>query len=339
MTNKFRQPPFPDDVKLTEPGPPAGPIRRFVRYICRRLLGWWINPLQHSVEDKLHQGAVARRDLYAELDDRLKKLEELNTNSRLTALECRGESAPSSEPKEKSKALNPPSALAQGFRFRGDVKELEERAIWYLEQLPKEGLIYDLGCGQGVFLALCQEQGRQIRGFDSDKNSVEYCQQKGLPVERCDVLEALRHCESSSLRAIVASHLLEHLSLHEIVELLSLAQDKLAPKGKLLVELPHPGSLAGLSSYSKDPTHQTPIHPETCAFLLERAGFDSIETHFLSPVTKDGRLVEIKGAAKREEADQWARVAHNFALLDEVVFGYQAYCCLAEPAKKEPKSD
>ena len=340
MTKNHREPPFPNDVKLKEPGPGVGPLRKLVRALCRRLLDFWLTPLTKSCEDRLFEAAVARRELFEEVDERLRKLEEAGLPTRVGRLERRGAcgtTSPSSPLPPNEEECNA-NAFHIGLRFRGDEEPLKERAQWYLEQLGELSPIVDLGCGRGVFLSVAKSHGRSIEGCEIDEEAFAHCQAKGLKVAQQDCCDFLRAKKEGSLGAIVASHLLEHLPLFQLDELLHLAHSRLAPGGKLLVELPHPGSLLGLVSFTKDPTHQRPIHPETMAFLLAQKGFEQVHTHFLDPVEKASRLVPVEQSKEREEADQWARVARNFALLDEVVFGFHSFCVVAQAHKEESSS-
>ena len=343
MTKNHREPPFPDDVKLHEPGPGVGPLRRLVRAFCRRLLGFWLEPLSRSVEDRLFEAAVARRELFEELNDRLVKLEQAGLNSRVGRLE-RGSlgttltsSFPSACAEEKREEWRA-SACRVARQYRNDEKALQERAEWYLEQLGDLSPIVDLGCGQGIFLEAARAKGLTAEGCDLDSWTIEICQSKELKVCQHDCREFLRAKKEGSIGAIVASHVLEHLPLSQLDELLDLAFSRLVAGGKLLVELPHPGSFMGLVSFSKDLTHQRPIHPETMAILLEQKGFEEVSTSFLDPVEKASRLVPVAHSQDREEADQWARVARNFVLLDEAVFGFQSFSVMATVPKEEGSS-
>ena len=344
MTKSHREPPFPDDVKLKEPGPGVGPVRKLVRALCRRLLDFWLTPLSKSMEDRLFEAAVSRRELFEEVDERLRKLEEAGLNTRVSRLErstesrALGTTSPSSSPPPKEDSEWKASTFNLGIRFRGDEESLKERAKWYLEELGELTPVADLGCGRGLFLTEAKSQGKAVEGCELDPEACEHCQAHELPVTLQDCCAFLRAKEENSLGAIVASHLLEHLSLSQMDDLLNLAHSRLKAGGKLLVELPHPGSLVGLVSFSKDPSHHRPIHPETMAFLLEQKGFEQVKTHFLDPVDKASRLVSVEQAKERTDSDRWARVARNFALLDELVFGYHSFCVIARAHKEKSSS-
>jgi len=63
---------------------------------------------------------------------------------------------------------------------RGNVYE---HAVAWLERLvPVPGVLVDVGCGAGAFLALCQARGWKGIGFDPSVQAAAYAQARGLEV-------------------------------------------------------------------------------------------------------------------------------------------------------------
>ena len=84
---------------------------------------------------------------------------------------------------------------------------------------------------------------------------------------------AARRLPEQSLGSIISVHVVEHLPLATLVELLELAATRLRPGGIFVAETPNPASLIVLgNSYILDPTHVWPLHPSLLTFLCERAG-------------------------------------------------------------------
>jgi len=331
----LRRPPMPDDVRLAEPATSSSPLRSAYRRLIHRLLDWWLGPLQRSTEDRLYEQAAALHRVSVSLDERVRRLESVGAAVRLARLETATERRPLAN--EPAPSVVPP--LPQhtfALRFRGDVEALAERARWYLTQLPSDGPVIDLGCGRGAVLDAGRAAGRSARGVDLDPDAVDHCRRAGFDVERNDAVVALAAVTPGTLAGIVASHLLEHLPPARVLELLRLAATRLAPTGRLVVEVPNPATFAGLASYFVDPTHERPLHPETLTFLLELAGFGDLRVHLLDPVPAEGRLSEVAAPQERSEADRWTRVMRNFAVLDATVFGHRSYAVVATPAPESP---
>ncbi|MBC7315795.1 MAG: SAM-dependent methyltransferase, partial [Chloroflexi bacterium] len=106
----------------------------------------------------------------------------------------------------------------------------------------------------------------------------------------------------------------------------SLAAQKLASGGLLILETINPTCLTALlQAYLLDPSHRTPLHPQTLRFLAEQAGFFIQEVRFLRPVPQEAQLMPWP-----TEAGAWAEIANaNIARLNDLLFGAQDYALIA----------
>ena len=99
------------------------------------------------------------------------------------------------------------------------------------------------------------------------------------------IVDALAHLgglEPSSVRAVTALHLVEHLPLDALLELLALAARVVRPGGLLILETPNPENLVvAASRFYLDPTHRRPLPPDLLAFLVGARGFDIVEVRRL----------------------------------------------------------
>jgi SAM-dependent methyltransferase len=229
----------------------------------------------------------------------------------------------------------PESALFDyvGFerRFRGDSEMIAaELARRYLDLLVPNAPVVDIGCGRAELVELLSTRGVEAIGVDTDPSMVAEARDRGLDVRLVDGNAFLRGCEPGSIGAIIATHLVEHLQLDGLVELLELAAGRLRPGGVLIAETPNPASLIVLgNSYILDPTHVRPLHPSLLAFLCEGAGFRDVRLQFYAPAT-DYHLRPIDDP----EAPAWAtQVNDAFAKLNEVLFGPQEYAVIATTAR------
>ncbi len=215
-------------------------------------------------------------------------------------------------------------------RFRGDPAVIAERlAERYLDRLAAHPPVVDLGCGNGVLVAMLKERQVEAVGIDTDPSMVAEARVEGLDVRLVDAAAFLRAQPPASIGAIIATHVVEHLDLAELVELLELAANRIMPGGLFIAETPNPASLIVLgNSYILDPTHVRPLHPSLFTFLCEGAGFRDVRLEFYEPAG-DYQLQLIDG----EDAPRWARqVNEAFTKLNRVLFGPQEYAIVATAA-------
>lgn len=164
-------------------------------------------------------------------------------------------------------------------RFRGSRAEIGRRVAVYLEPLRRaragsaERPILELGCGRGELLELLTGESMVARGVDTSPTAVAGCKQLGLEVCHGDALVHVAAQPSSSLGAVVALHLLEHLPGATALALLREAVRALQPEGVLIVECPNPENLVvGASSFYIDPSHRRPVHPQFLRFVFAELG-------------------------------------------------------------------
>jgi SAM-dependent methyltransferase len=253
-------------------------------------------------------------------------LEQLELGSRLARLERARRSTPASA--GQAGAAPPPDVRPipsldyETFeaRFRPE-ESLRERQQSYVDLLRAQKRVVDLGCGRGELVALLNEEGVSAYGVEVDPDFIELLREMGVEVVGQDAVAHLAGLEAGAVDAIVCSHLIEHLPPTAVVQLVSLAAEKLADGGTLIVETPNPESvLAGSVNFHRDLTHIRPIHPDTLAFLCESAGFSDVEVRRLSPVPQDERLP----APAPDE-----RLTEIVERLNELLYGYQDYAVIA----------
>ncbi|MEI2698422.1 MAG: hypothetical protein V9E94_08760 [Microthrixaceae bacterium] len=138
----------------------------------------------------------------------------------------------------------------------------------------------------------------------------------GLDIRLSDGLDALREVPFGSLGAIVLLHVIEHLTPNELLELVELSFDRLAPGGSLVLETPNPQSLYVFArAFWLDPTHSKPVHPVYLDFVVRRAGFLELEFEWTAFPAEAERLVE-----PSDDSELAAAVAENARRVNAVVF-------------------
>lgn len=181
--------------------------------------------------------------------------------------------------------------------FRGSHEEIKERLSVYLPVLAGAGIgsdgmpILDVGCGRGEWVELLRENQLHASGIDLNRVVLAIARERGLPVMEADAIEYLRSLPEASLGAVTAFHVIEHLELPRLLDLLDAARRALKPGGVAIFETPNPNNLFVSSRYFYiDPTHRHPIPLELGRFLVEARGFERVEILELHPWPPEHRV-------------------------------------------------
>ena len=308
-----------------------------VRYFQR------IEPLVDA-RDRLSSAlATTRAELILEAFDRrqeslARRVEGLSAlGDRLEALATEAHAV-----RETLSAAAPPPALAalareaaEGAayvafqnRFRGSREEIRDRLQGYVELLGDAGPVVDLGCGRGELIELLRERGIEARGVESNASSVTAGRARGLDIVHGQLTDFLRQAPDASLGAVVAIQVAEHLPPSQLMDLIRDAQRALRSGGLLLIETINPRSVVGfLEAFTRDLTHERPLHPETLRFLVATAGFSEVRTEWRSPVEPAARLTPIPADGLPEATAQ--ALNENVGRLNALIYGPHEYVLIA----------
>ena len=176
-------------------------------------------------------------------------------------------------------------------RFRGPRKDIKKRVRFYLPFLRKARAgtkarpVLDVGCGRGEWLELLREGKLEAIGIDLNEAMVAQCKERGLKVVQGDAIEFLRNLPDRSQGAVTGFHIIEHLPLEVLIQLLMHSRRVLKPGGIAIFESPNCKNLmVGACNFNIDPTHRNPVFPETAQFMLETQGFERVTLEYLTPV-------------------------------------------------------
>ncbi len=255
------------------------------------------------------------------------RLARLERERRQDAPPAPGGTAPPAAIAGSPSAAAPPlDYLAFEARFRGSEESIRARQTVYLELLAGCRRVVDLGCGRGELVQLLVEGGIAAYGVEMNADFVDLVAGRGLEVVRQDLMEHLEGLTPGEVDGIVLSHVVEHLPPHVVTHVVEAAWEKLPEGGRLIMETPNPESLvAGSINFHRDPTHLSPVHPDTLAFICESAGFASAEIRRLSPFPEADRL-PVTGLDGGPLADHLDRVV---ARLNALLYGFQDYAVIA----------
>lgn len=170
---------------------------------------------------------------------------------------------------------------------------------FYLPLFANSQRVVDLACGDADFVALLLAQGVEAVGVDADAKTCAAAQAKGLPVICQNVFDYLAATPDASVDGIFSAHLVEHLAYPQVVELVREAARILRPGGRLLLATPDCRTLfSHLDMYYLHFGHVSFYHPRLLSFLLQHAGFGSIE-YDANPNTASPLLPTVQAIASR----------------------------------------
>jgi len=213
--------------------------------------------------------------------------------------------------------------------FRGSPDLIKTRLEVYLENVRAAtndgGVVLDIGCGRGEWLEMLRDEKIAATGVDTNDSYREQWAAAGLEVITANAIDYMRTLQPGTIAVITAFHLVEHLPIDVMLELLDLANQLLRPGGLLILETPNPENLiVGASSFYLDPTHQRPIPPRLLEFLVRVRGFVDVSIDRLQ--RGDPRTL----AEPTEVAGPWAQdLLPIIELINTQLFAPQDYAVLA----------
>ena len=112
------------------------------------------------------------------------------------------------------------------------------------------------------------------------------------------MLTHLHTVADASVGAVTGFHVIEHISIDALVNLLDEVMRVLRDGGIAIFETPNPENVVvGSNYFYLDPTHHHPLPSELMQFLFDNRGFDRVEVLNLHPwdsgrVAGEGELAE-----------------------------------------------
>lgn len=199
--------------------------------------------------------------------------------------------------------------------FRGPEEEIKNRQQKYVKYFAGCNNVVDIGCGRGEFLSLLKENGVSATGIDLSPHNIKECNEKGFHVAVGDGIEYLSGLLDESVDGIFCAQVIEHISIKELINLITTAYKKLQKDSVLIMETLNPECLMIFAqSFYMDPTHKFPVHPKTLSFFSKEAGFSDVKVEYFTP--SDEKLSFNLNDTSMEK-------------LNELIFGNREYAVIA----------
>lgn len=142
-----------------------------------------------------------------------------------------------------------------------------------------EGLMLDVGCGNGRYLSTMRMLGWNVQGVELSEDGFKVCQQAGLNVHHGDLFSA--KFPENSFDLITVRHVIEHVP--EPVTFVTELAKILKPGGKLIIETPNSNALGRAIFSAKWFANEVPRHlflfsPENLQRLTTQCGLTQLST-------------------------------------------------------------
>lgn len=156
-------------------------------------------------------------------------------------------------------------------------KDTQAAGVFYLP-FKKDGVLLDIGCGNGSSMLSLKERGWTVKGIDFDEKAVSFAQAKGLSASTGDLFS--QQFKDNSFDAILLNHVIEHLP--SPLAILKECRRILKKDGVLVAITPN-GESRGHQKYTRhwrgfEPDHLQIYTLGSLELLAREAGFALRET-------------------------------------------------------------
>jgi len=181
--------------------------------------------------------------------------------------------------------LNFPERITKGLRMLEDIYiyfRWYQELRWLKKYIPSGSYILDIGCGDGIFIKICNRHGYFAEGVEKTKGSrtIAFGETKiyELDVEEDGLPDKLYDC-------ITMFHALEHLK--RPVDVLIKIKDILKKDGKIVVQVPNLDSwqfkfFRGKWFHLFMPFHRYHFTTEALMKILRKAGYEILSIRYFS---------------------------------------------------------
>lgn len=155
-----------------------------------------------------------------------------------------------------------------------------KKKVGMINSYVSRGTILDYGCGTGMFLKACQENGWEAFGMEPDDSARKIASEQGLTLFS-DKGRIQTYITDKQFSAITLWHVLEHVT--DMNETLSFFKAKLKKDGVLVIAVPNHVSYD--AKYYKEfwaaydvPRHIHHFDVKSLSSLLKNSGFQLVKT-------------------------------------------------------------
>lgn len=167
---------------------------------------------------------------------------------------------------------------------------IRNRYVRFLDGVPRDGAVLEIGCGDGSFIRELRRRGFQdVRGVELSSSYV------GLEdIHIGDAGAFLATLPEGSLDAIVALDVFEHIPVGDLRNLLILAKSRIRQSGRIIARVPNMGSPLALLNQYGDISHMTALNEVS----IHQIAFDAdlaVEAIHAEPLSYPGSVRTLLG--------------------------------------------
>lgn len=213
-------------------------------------------------------------------------------------------------------------------QHRGSKEDIRKRLQYYIDGyvLPNinaedGGMILDIGCGRGEWLELLAEYGYKGIGVDLNAEAIGQCHNKEIKMYCVDGIGYLKTLPSNSVKLLTSFQVVEHLKMHQLIELFQEIERVMRKDGLIIMETPNPCNInVGANSFYMDPTHQRPVPSELLKFMAEEYGMSETEITYW----QKGQIEEWWNSVWEKDETEIGKSSQYRAMLEE--FRHHIWC-------------
>lgn len=239
-----------------------------------------------------------------------------------------GAGSPSAE-RPLTEAAPPPSDWYRTYRQQvvGTPDALSDRLNLYLPVIakaipdPSDGLVLDIGCGGGDWVGQLQSHGFKVTGVEFDWDLVLDGRRAGRSIRHAPAADDLAEIASGSIAVVTAFHLIERLSIDQLIGFLREVDRVLRPGGRLLLEALDPRyPMASGYALWLDPQRQRMVPAPLLHHLAGYLGFHARSITYLAARARLSAPLSVQdqaagsATAQRQDVDEASfEREHNYS--------------------------
>ncbi|PWK17848.1 2-polyprenyl-3-methyl-5-hydroxy-6-metoxy-1,4-benzoquinol methylase [Arcicella aurantiaca] len=144
--------------------------------------------------------------------------------------------------------------------------------------IPQKGKLLDVGCGTGMFLNVCREDGWKVNGIEPDNGARQIAEEINKATIKTEILSSF---QNETFDIITMWHVLEHV--HLLNETVDWLKERLSDKGYLIIAVPNHESKDAEIYQEHWAAYDVPRHlyhfsQKSIKQLFEQKGFSLKET-------------------------------------------------------------
>ena len=171
-----------------------------------------------------------------------------------------------------------PSAKQDAVWVRAALSRLR---VWLPQN--KQARCLDLGCGSGLLLEALRNAGySDLRGVDLGAQAIDIAKGRGFQVVQTDLRDFLKESKDS-FDLITAFDVVEHFGKDEVIDVLKLIYDRVAPGGSIILQTPNAMSPWAANYRYHDITHEWIFDPHCITSILRLVGFVDVQIREVAP--------------------------------------------------------